>query len=253
MNAVFSDQGVDPAANQIVSQFVRNKIRETVKDRELAEVLCPRYPIGTRRLILDTGYYEIFNQDNVTLVNLADDPLEEITASGVRTRGQLYELDVIVCALGFRAFSGALIEAGIANHEGATFATAWSNGPRTLLGLMSSQFPNLFLPTGAGSPSVLVNMILLNEFHVDWIADCIAHLEQRGHGTIVPASEGVERWTAEVDKASANLLRRQVDNYMVHVNRDGSRIFMPYAGGLDRYVPTALQVAASGYDGFRLR
>jgi cation diffusion facilitator CzcD-associated flavoprotein CzcO len=253
MNAVFSDQGVDPAANQIVSQFVRNKIRETVKDRALAEVLCPRYPIGTRRLILDTGYYEIFNQDNVTLVDLADDPLEEITASGVRTRSQLYELDVIVCALGFKAFSGALIEAGIANHEGATFATAWSNGPRTLLGLMSSQFPNLFLPTGAGSPSVLVNMILLNEFHVDWIADCIAHLEQRGHGTIVPTPEGVERWTAEVGKASANLLRRQVDNYMVHVNRDGSRIFMPYAGGLDRYVPAALQVAASGYDGFRLR
>lgn len=252
MNAVFSDQGLDPAANQIVSEFVRNKIRETVKDQDLAEVLCPRYPIGTRRLILDTGYYEIFNQDNVTLVNLANDPLVEVTRRGVRTRSRLYELDVIVCALGFNAFSGALIEAGIANHEGVTFAEAWAHGPRTLLGLMSSQFPNLFLPTGAGSPSVLVNMILLNEFHMDWVADCIAYLDQRGHGTIVPTPEGEELWTAEVAEASATLLRRQVDNYMVHVNQDGSRVFMPYAGGLDRYVPKALQVAADGYSGFRL-
>jgi cation diffusion facilitator CzcD-associated flavoprotein CzcO len=252
MTAVFSDQGVDPAANQIVSEFARNKIREIIKEQELAEVLCPRYPIGTRRLILDTGYYGIFNQDNVTLVNLASDPLVEVTASGVRTRSNLYELDVIVCALGFNAFSGALIEAGIANHDGVTFAETWAEGPRTILGLMSSQFPNLFLPTGAGSPSVLVNMILLNEFHIDWIADCICYLEQRGHSTIVPTRDGEELWTAEVAEASARLLRRQVDNYMVHVNQNGSRIFMPYAGGLDRYVPRALQVAESGYSGFRL-
>jgi cation diffusion facilitator CzcD-associated flavoprotein CzcO len=252
MNAVFSDQGVDPAVNQIVSEFARNKIRETVKDQDLAEALCPRYPIGTRRLILDTGYYEIFNQDNVTLVNLASDPLLDVTASGLRTRSRLYELDVIVCALGFKAFSGALNEAGIANQDGVTFAEAWSEGPRTLLGLMSRQFPNLFLPTGAGSPSVLVNMILLNEFHMDWIADCISYLEERGLSTIVPTEEGEELWTAEVAEISAQLLRRQVDNYMVHVNQDGSRVFMPYAGGLDRYVPKALQVAADGYTGFRL-
>ncbi len=251
-NAVFSDQGIDLSANNVVAEFVRNKIRQVIKDPALAEVLCPRYPIGTRRLILDTGYYEIFNQDNVTLVNLAEDPLVDITTGGICTRDRFYELDVLIFALGFHAFSGALINAGVSNHEGVTFAEAWAKGPRTLLGLMSSSFPNLFLPTGAGSPSVLANLILLNELHVDWIADCISHVEETGHRVIAPTQDGERRWTAEVAKAASTLLRRQVDNYMVHVNRDGSRVFMPYAAGLDRYLPRALEITANDYEGFRL-
>jgi cation diffusion facilitator CzcD-associated flavoprotein CzcO len=252
MTAVFSDQAVDLASNTVASDFVRNKIRQTVIDRNVGDALASQpYPIGTRRLILDTGYYEIFNQDNVTLVDLRDDPSIEITPAGIRTGGHDYDLDVIVFSLGFHASTGAFIDAGIQNEEGLTFDRAWANGPRTLLGLMSSDFPNLFFPTGAGSPSVLVNMILLNEIHADWIGDCISYMDDHGYSSIVPTKKSEAQWGSHVAELAAPQLRLKVDNYMVHVNADGSRIFMPYAGGLDRYVIRAEEMTSAGYEGFQ--
>jgi len=253
MSAVFSDQGVDLASNTAISDFVRRKIHQTVTNRSVADSLASQpYPIGTRRLILDTGYYQIFNQDNVTLVDVREDPLIEITTRGIRTGGQQFDLDVIVFALGFRAFSGALVDAGIRNEDGLGFDESWSRGPRTLLGLMCSDFPNLFFPTGAGSPSVLANMILLNELHADWIGDTISYLDQHGYRSIVPTRAAEDQWCEHVAEVAAPLLRLKVDNYMVHVNTDGSRVFMPYAAGLDRYLPQAEEVTASGYKGFQL-
>jgi cation diffusion facilitator CzcD-associated flavoprotein CzcO len=254
MNAIFSDQGTNKAANDVVAEFVRNKIRAIVRDASLADKLCPSYPIGTRRLALDTGYYETYNRPDVTLVDVKADPIVEITETGIRTRCAHYELDLIVFALGFRAFTGSLDAAGIRNERGKMPSDGWSRGPRTLLGLMSAGFPNLFLPTGPGSPSVLANLFVQNEFEIDWIGDCIAYLDAHGAATIEPTSTAQDAWTAHVAEVASRLLRRQVNNYMVHVNADdGSRVFIPYVGGFDRYVATARDIAARGYEGFLLR
>jgi len=252
MNSIFNDQGTTRSTNDVVAEFVRAKVRSIVRDPELAETLCPyEYPIGTRRLILDSGYYETYNRDNVTLVDLRKEPIEEITPTGIRTASSHYELDLIVFALGFHAFRGAIDGAHIRNEEGRSPTDSWTRGPRTLLGLMMSGFPNLFTPTGAGSPSVLANLFVQNEFHIDWIADCIAYLQDSGHSTIEPTPEAEEEWTAHVAECAGRLLRLQVDNYMVHVNEDdGSRVFMPYTGGLGQYVTRAREVAARGYEGF---
>jgi cation diffusion facilitator CzcD-associated flavoprotein CzcO len=254
MTAVFSDESTDPESNQIASEFVRGKIRETVSDPGLAERLCPRYPIGTRRLALHTGrYYETFNRDNVSLVHLPEDPIVEVTRTGIRTRTQVHEVDLIVFALGFEAFTGALDGAGIRNADGQHPTDRWQRGPRTMLGMMTAGFPNLFLPTGPGSPSVLANMILGNEFAVDWIADAIVDLEGRGMRSIETTQEAETRWTQHVSDAASRLLRLREDNYMVHVNADGSRRFVPYVGGLGRWVAHALAVADEGYGGFSRR
>jgi cation diffusion facilitator CzcD-associated flavoprotein CzcO len=253
MNGVFADQGIDESVNNIVAEFVRGKVRSIVKDPALAETLCATsYPIGSRRLIMDNGYYETFNRDNVTLVNVAESPIEEVTETGIRTRDGFYEVDLIVLALGFQAFRGAIEKVDIRNAQGDTPTTSWGRGPQTLLGLMTAGFPNLFILTGPGSPSVLANMFLINEFHVDWVADCIAYMDASGFATIEPEIEAQERWTEHVVAVAQRLLRLRVNNYMVHVNADGSRVFMPYTGGLDAYVTKANEIAARGYEGFRL-
>jgi cation diffusion facilitator CzcD-associated flavoprotein CzcO len=251
MNLVFTDQGTDWEANGYVSEFVREKIRSVVRDRTTAAALLPTsYPIGTRRLIVDTGYYESFNRDNVTLVDINADPIQRVTRTGIQTRERHYELDVIVFALGFNAFTGSLDKANIRNEYGSTPSDNWRTGPQTYLGLMTTQFPNLFNLTGPGSPSVLANMVLGNVFQVDFLGDLLAHMGERGYHRVEPTESAQDGWTRHVADASSNLLRRVVDNYMVHVNEDGSRIFIPYIGGLGRYVETCHDVAADGYRGF---
>jgi cation diffusion facilitator CzcD-associated flavoprotein CzcO len=252
MSSVFSDQRVNKESNDIVADFVRSKVRAIVKDPVVADILCSHdHPIGTRRLIIDTGYYEVYNRDNVTLVDIRAHPIERITPTGIQTSGGHYELDLIIFALGFHAFSGALDRANIRNEHGEQPSDRWKRGPRTLLGLMTPGFPNLFTVTGPGSPSVLANMALHNEYHADWIADCIGYMMQRGFDTIEATDGAVDAWWAHCAEFADKLLRRQVKNYMVHVNADGSRVFMPYVGGLDRYVREADSVAAEGYRGFR--
>jgi cyclohexanone monooxygenase len=250
MSYLFSDQAYVRSSNDVVAEFVREKIRQTVTDPVLAEKLCPQYPIGTRRLILDIGYYETFNRDNVTLVDVLEDPIVKITETGVRTGEAHYEVDLLIFAVGFRAFEGAFDSAGIRNERGQTPSDVWSYGPRTLLGLMTPGFPNLFHPTSAGSPSVLSNQIMLHEFLADWVAGCIGLMDRSGYRTVEPTAAAADEWGRVVASYAERMLRRQEDQYMVHVNDDGSRIFKPFAGGIAEYVPKARAIAARGYEGF---
>lgn len=251
MAFLFADQGTKQEVNDLVADFVRDRVRETVKDPITAEMLCPAdHPIGSRRLCLDTGYYETFNRDNVTLVDVRADPIVEITPAGIRTESREWEVDLIVFALGFEAFRGVLDHADIRNEKGEKPTTAWSRGPRTYLGLMTAGFPNLFLLTGAGSPSVLANMVVANEQHVDFVAELLDHMRSRDLRSIDAAVGAQDEWTEHVAEVARPLLRNGVKNYMVHVNADGSRYFIPYTGGFDRYVRKCEEVAASGYPGF---
>ena len=254
MNAVFSDQGTDIHANTIVADFVRERVQEIVNDADKADILIPRaYPIGTRRLCVDIGYYEAFNRSNVTLVDIYHDPIERITAKGIRTRNHDLEFDLIVFALGFEAFTGALNEANIRNEFGEQPSDRWVRGPRTYLGLMTRGFPNLFVLTGPGSPSVLANMILDNVQHVDFVAGLLRHMNERGRTRVEPEEKFQDEWTDHVAEAASSLLRLNVENYMVHVNHeDGTRVFMPYVAGLDKYVDECERVAANDFAGFDL-
>lgn len=251
--AVFTDQGVDLESNEVIASYVRDKIRSMVEDPATAEMLCPDdHPFGSRRLIVDTDYYPTFNRPNVTLVDVRAHPITRITETGIETAdGSHYEVDLIIFALGFHAFTGQLDNAPIHNEKGETPIDRWRQGPRTLLGLATAGFPNLFLPTGPGSPSLLANLVVQNEYHIDWIADCIAYMDEHGFDTVEATEEAEARWTAHVAEVSENLLRRQVDNYMVHVNEDGTRIFIPYVAGMANYSEQADAIAAHGYEGFR--
>jgi cation diffusion facilitator CzcD-associated flavoprotein CzcO len=255
MNRVFADQGTTQRVNDVVAEFVRSKIREIVKDPQTAERLCPYdHPIGSRRLCVDTNYYATYNRDNVTLVDISADPIQRITPTGIQTRDVHYEVDLIVFAIGFNAFRGALDRVQIRNEKGETPTTHWHRGPRTMLGLMTGGFPNLFLLTGPGSPSVLANMVIMNEEHVNWVADLIGYMAQEDFDTVEPEPDAEQEWMAEVAQAASKLLRLGVKNYMVHVNQDDeSRVFMPYVGGLDRYVEICRNIAASGYKGFMFK
>jgi cation diffusion facilitator CzcD-associated flavoprotein CzcO len=255
MNRIFADQGVDRRVNDVVADFVRGKIIQTVQDPVTARLLCPHdHPIGTRRLCMDSGYYESFNRANVSLVNVADDPIERITPTGIQTRDNHYEVDLIIFALGFHAFRGALENVDIRNAEGAHPTDRWNRGPRSLLGLMTSGFPNFFFLTGPGSPSVLANMVLMNEEHVNFVADLIGYMATKNFDIVEPEAKAEEWWTARVAEAASKLLRLEVRNYMVHINQDdGSRVFMPYAGGLDSFTKVAREIAAKDFEGFEFR
>jgi cyclohexanone monooxygenase len=254
MSYLFADETTNPMANETVSEFIRERIRQRVVDPVLAEKMCPRYPIGTRRLILEIDYYESFNQDNVTLVDLVEDPIVEITEKGVRTGKSHHDVDLLIIATGFRAFSGPLEDAGISNEKGQTPKDIWAHGPRTLFGIMTPGFPNLFHPTNAGSPSVLGNAMLQHEVFGDWIADCISRLDDRGHGTIEASMAAAEQWMHVVDEYAQRILpiRRLENQYMVHVNQDGSRFFIPFCAGMGEYMPRLLEATSRNYEGFVL-
>lgn len=253
MAYVFEDIGTNWEANAVAAEFVRGKIRQRVNDPLIAEKLCPDYPIGTRRLILEIDYYESFNRDNVALVDMKHTPIEEITETGIHTSTGHYEVDSIIFALGFKPFLGAIDKAGVRNEQGQTPRQVWSQGPRTLFGLMTPGFPNFFHPTNAGSPSVLGPLILENEFHVDWIANCIKHMNASGFTSAAATDEGADCWGRKSAAVAENMIRRQVNNYMVHVNTDGSRIFQPWAAGMATYVPEVRAMTANHYEGVIFR
>ncbi|MCW2748886.1 MAG: cyclohexanone monooxygenase [Nocardioidaceae bacterium] len=250
--AIFLDQGISDEANALVSNFARDEVRRIVKDPEVAEILVPdAYPIGTRRLAVTSGYYETFNRDNVTLVDLLADPIETITATGIKTRDHEYDLDLIVFSLGFTAFTGSIDNANIRNEAGKQPSDNWKRGPKTYLGLTTREFPNLFLVTGPGSPSVLANMIVDNVQHVDLVAGIIAYMSDHGYTRIEPSEAAQDAWGEHVQEVARPLIRYRTENYMVHVNKDdGSRVFMPYAGGYARYVEECKRIIANDYEGF---
>lgn len=252
MGTVFTDQGTDLSANEMVAEFVRAKIREIVADPGTAEKLMPTaYPIGTRRLCVDTGYYRTFNRDNVTLVDIRTDPIERFTETGIRTGSGHYECDLVVFATGFEPFTGSLYRAGIRNAEGVGLADLWARGPQTYLGLQVRGLPNLFIVNGPGSPSVLANFFPTSVQQADFIGDLIAHMARHGHTRVEPTREAQREWTAHLAEMAAPMLRYRTPNYMVHVNEDdGSRVFIPYPGGFDRHARKCAEVAADGYAGF---
>src|SRR6201999_866267 len=179
--SVYNNLALDKAANDTAADFVREKIAEIVKDPETAKLLQPNsHPIGTKRICIDTDYFATFNRPNVTLVDIKANPIEEVTAHAVRSGGTDYAIDALVLATGFDAMTGSVAKIDIAGRGGRTLNQKWAEGPKTYLGLMSAGFPNLFIITGPGSPSVLSNMIVSIEQHVDWIADCIAWMRGRG-------------------------------------------------------------------------
>ncbi|MEW6168030.1 MAG: NAD(P)/FAD-dependent oxidoreductase [Pseudomonadota bacterium] len=250
----FNDLLMDKASNDTAAEFIRRKIRETVHDPAVAEQLCPNsYPFGTKRPPLNTAYFETFNRDNVTLVDIRSHPITEITPEGVRTTAGDYELDVIIFATGFDAMTGALLNMGIRGRGGLSLAEKWADGPRSYLGLAVNGFPNLFTITGPGSPSVLSNMPVSIEQHVEWIADCLAHLEAEGAEFIEARPEAEAGWVEHVNQVADATLFPLADSWYIGANIPGKpRVFMPYVGGVGTYRQICEDVAAKGYEGFAL-
>lgn len=229
--ATFSDLILNKQANDTAAEFVRSKIRSIVLDPTVAEKLVPRdYPLGTKRLCVDTGYYETFNRENVSLVDLRATPIQRITAAGVRTSNANYRLDSIVFGTGFDAMTGALRNIDIIGRAGATLKQKWSDGPRTYLGIMVAGFPNLFTITGPGSPSVLSNMVVSIEQHVAWIADCLAYLREHNISRIEPSLEAENRWIAHVNEV-ADYTLFPLARLLVHrreYSREAARFYALY-------------------------
>ena len=229
VTAAFMDNLRNIDTNNEVAEFVRGRIRQIVRDPETAERLSPRdHPISSRRICLDSGYFETYNRDNVTLVDVRADPIERISARGIRTRAAHYDLDMIVLALGFDAFTGAFRNIDVRNASGEAITDGWAGGPRTYLGLMTSGFPNFFIVTGPGSPSVLANMVIGAEQHVNWIADCIAYMDRRDLRTIEAREDAQEEWVAHVSDVAAQTLYLRANSWYVGAIVAGqARVFMP--------------------------
>ncbi len=249
----FADVMVDPGVNAEASDFVRARIRERVRDPDTADLLCPRdYPFAAKRICVDTGYYETFNQANVTLVDARTTPITRITATGVETTGGEYPVDAIIYATGFDAMTGALLSIDIRGRNGLRLADAWADGPATYMGLMVAGFPNLFTITGPGSPSVLSNVVASIEQHVDWIADCLKALEAKGAQLIEATAEAQVAWTTELAATAAGTLFPQAASWYMGANVPGKpRVFMVYLG-VGRYRDVCDRIAAADYEGFQI-
>jgi cyclohexanone monooxygenase len=250
----FSDLVTNREANELAARFVHEKIRAIVRDPELAERLCPTgHPFGTKRLCVDTDYYATYNRDNVTLVDLRRTPIEEITPRGLRTQEGEIELDAIVFATGFDAMTGAVLDIDIRGRGGLTLAEKWAAGPRTYLGIQTAGFPNLFLITGPGSPSVLSNMIVSIEQHVEWTADCIEYLHEHGLAGIEATDAAEDAWVDHSNERAARTLLPEADSWYTGANIAGKpRVFMVYTGGVGAFRRRCTEVADRGYEGFVL-
>ena len=252
--SVYNNLALDKAANDTAADFVREKIAEIVKDPQTAKLLQPNnHPIGSKRICIDSDYFAAFNRPNVTLVDIKSNPIEEILPDAVRTGGKDYEVDALVLATGFDAMTGSVAKIDIRGREGQTLNRKWAEGPKTYLGLMSAGFPNLFIITGPGSPSVLSNMIVSIEQHVDWIADCIAWMHDRDLDTMEAKRDAEDNWVDHVNEVAQGTLYPQANSWYMGANIPGKpQIFMPYIGGVAIYRQTCNDVAAKGYEGFTM-
>jgi cation diffusion facilitator CzcD-associated flavoprotein CzcO len=258
----FDDLLKNLEANETAAEFVRAKIREIVEDPAIAEALTPTdHPIGTKRICLDTDYYATYNRDNVTLVDVRKTPIEEIVPHGVRTSSgrdgrdddgsTVHELDSLAFATGFDAMTGALFAIDIRGRAGQSLRAKWADGPRAYLGLATAGFPNLFILTGPGSPSVLSNMPVSIEQHVDWIADCISYARERGSDVIEAEAEAEDSWVDHVNEVANGTLMPMANSWYVGANIPGKpRVFTPYVGGVGEYRKICDAKAAAGYEGF---
>jgi len=251
----YADIFINKNANDTAAEFVRRKIRGVVRNPAVAEKLLPNgYPLGTKRLCVDTAYYETFNRENVTLVDIRSTPIKRITSTSLQTDSAEYCLDATVFATGFDAFTGALCKIEIRGRDASTLKQKWSAGPRTYLGLAVSGFPNLFVITGPGSPSVLSNMVPSIEQHVEWIADCLVFSRQHKYSTVEATPDAENGWVSHVNAVANSTLFPLANSWYVGANVPGKpRIFMPYIGGVGAYKQRCDAVAAAGYEGFTFR
>ena len=248
----FADMLANQQANDIVAGFVREKIRDTVHDPAVADLLTPASVIGCKRICADTGYFETYNRDNVTLVDISDHPIDEITPNGIRVGDRTYEVDAIVSATGFDAMTGSLDRIDIRGKAGTLLKDKWAAGPRTYLGLTTSGFPNMFVICGPGSPSVLTNMINAIEQHADFVADSIEYLRERDLRLIEATVEAENAWVDHVNEVAGETLLLGCNSWYLGANVPGKpRVFMPYLGFPD-YIDKCDTVAANGYEGFQL-
>jgi len=254
LTGVFADQAINPASNAIVAEMCRSKIREIVHDPATAEALCPTdYPVGTKRPCLDTDYFATFNLPHVRLVDLKHDPITSITEVGIETENESLAFDVIVYATGFDAMTGAIVAVDITGRDDLTLRQKWAGGPSTYLGLLSAGFPNLFTITGPGSPSVLSNMAVSIEQHVEFVTDVLVHMRDRGFETIEPTPVAEAGWDQHVADSAAITLLPRTDSWYMGANVPGKpRVFLPYIAGVDRYRTACEELVAQGYLGFSL-
>lgn len=248
--SAFNDLLTSEQANQTAREFVSSRIRERVADPNLAERLIPTgYGLATRRLCIDTGYYETFNRENVTLVDMREEKLEQITARGIRTSAREIELDVIVFATGFDAVTGTLTRMRITGTSG-TLSEKWGHSPDSWLGVMVHGFPNMFVVTGPGSPSVSSNMFLSIEQHVEFISDLIADSRARGYARIEPTAEAEQEWVAHSREVSDGTLMKDATSWYTGTNVPGKpRAVLQYLGGVDVYGATLNHIQEEGYPG----
>jgi cation diffusion facilitator CzcD-associated flavoprotein CzcO len=254
---LYRDLMVLAEANKLITDFMSRKIRERVNDPVLAEKLIPKdHGFGTRRVPLESGYYEVYNQDNVHLVDCRETPIEAITPTGLKTSDVEYDFDIIVYATGFDAITGAFDRMEIRGVGGQLLREKWAEGPQTYLGLMSAGYPNFMTIIGPHNAATFCNIPRCAEQNVDWVADLIAYMRERGYRRIVPAVSAEDEWTAHVYETGRYLLLTQVDSWMTGINRNvptrTKRTFMAYAGGAPAYRQRCEDVAANGYEGFEL-
>ena len=250
----FADTLTNEAANHAMAEFFRGKIRDIVRNPEVAGVLSPRdYPIGSKRLCVGTDYYETFNRDNVTLVDLHRTPIECITPRGIRTDGREHATDIIVFATGFDAMTGALARIDIRGVGGATLQREWAEGPKSYLGIGVAGFPNLFTVTGPGSPSVLGNVVISIEQHVEWVAEMIDYMRSNNLDRVEADAAAQRDWTAHVTAAASQTLMVKGKSWYLGANVAGKpRVFMPYIKGIALDRDHCDAVARDAYRGFHL-
>ncbi|GAY11868.1 cyclohexanone monooxygenase [Pseudonocardia sp. N23] len=248
----YTDVSTDKAANDIVADFVRSKIREIVQDPERADLLTRQdYPIGTKRIILDTNYYDTFNRDNVDLVDVRTTPIVSIDRDGVNTTDAHYDVDILIFATGFDAITGALLAMDIVGEQGVRLRDEWAAGPRTYLGLSVAHFPNLFLATGPGSPSVISNVFVSIEQHIEWFSDLFAHMRDHNLATVVATVDAQDDWVSTVNAVAARTLYPTAASWYMGANVPGKpRVFMPFLGGVGNYRKICDEVVTDGYRGF---
>ena len=249
----FNDLLTNADANYTAAEYVRQQIKRVVKDKETAEILCPRsYPIGTKRICIDTGYFETYNRENVKLVDISKKPIERLVTDGIIVDDQLYPFDSIIFATGFDAMTGSIFNVDIKGRDGLALKEKWIAGPKTYLGLMSASFPNLFMITGPGSPSVKSNMIMSIEQHVDLVIETLLSMRRKGLSVVEPELEAENKWVDHVQEVANKTLFPQANSWYMGANIPGKpRLFMPYIGGVGAYREICEEIVANNYRGFK--
>ncbi|MEK3727970.1 flavin-containing monooxygenase [Lysinibacillus sp. FSL W8-0953] len=253
--ATYDDLLTNEQSNEKAAEFIRSKIRQIVKDPVVAEKLCPKYMYGTKRQVLDSDYFEAYNRENVVLVDVKESPIKKITETGIQTTDEHYDLDRIIFATGYDGMTGPLFKIDIRGRNGETLKEKWEDGAsvQTYLGLTTAGFPNLFMITGPESPSVLVNMPIAIEQHVEWIAQCIDYLREHDIDLVEPHKEAEEAWSKHCREIANTTLYVKGDSWYTGANIEGKpRSFLIYLGGFDYYTKHCHEVAQNNYEGFKL-